>query len=111
MAEPSLLDLLVQHEQGIAGSMVLSTFFSATYAIGSEFGLKKGVQGVFIGCVFSGAGWFFLAEYIHLAVYFVVLVALGGSYLPFPLIRAYIRRQDKLADKLLDKAQTKTGVD
>jgi hypothetical protein len=111
MDDPSLLDLLIKHHQGIGGSMALSAFFSATYAIGSEFGLKKGAQAIFIGCVFSGAGWFFFAEFWHLAVYFVVVVALGGAYLPFPLIRAYIRRQDKLADRLLDKAEKKTGVD
>jgi hypothetical protein len=105
------MDLLIQHKQGIAGSMVLSVFFSATYAIGSEFGLKKGAQAIFVGSVFSGAGWLFLASYLHLAIYFVVAVALGSAYLPFPMIRAYIRRQDKLADKALDVAAKKAGVD
>jgi len=91
--------------------MTLSAGFSMTYAIVSEFGVKKALQGVFVGCVFSGAGWFFLVEYLHLAVLFVVPVALGGAYLPFPLIRAYIRRQDKLADRALDMAQRRTGAE
>ena len=107
--DPSLLDLVVQHEQGIGGAMALSICFSASYAIVSEFGMKKAIQAIFIGGVFSGAGWLFLVEWLHLAVYFVVVVALGGSYLPFPLIRAYIRRQDKLADKALDAAEKKLG--
>ena len=106
---PSLLDLITKHKQGIMGAMTLSAGFSMTYAIVSEFGVKKALQGVFVGCVFSGAGWFFLVEYLHLAVLFVVPVALGGAYLPFPLIRAYIRRQDKLADKALDVAEKKIG--
>lgn len=111
MDDPSLLDLLVRHKQGIVGAMALGACFSATYAIVSEFGVKKSLQGIFTGCVFSGAGWFFLAEYLHPAIYFVVVVALGGALLPFPLMRAYIRRQDKLADKALDLAQKRTGVD
>lgn len=111
MDDPSLLDLIVRHKQGIVGAVGLAAFFSMTYAIVSEFALKKSLQGIFIGCVFSGAGWLFLASYLSLAVYFVVPVALGGAYLPFPLIRAYIRRQDRLADKALDIAQKRTGVE
>lgn len=91
--------------------MVLGAFFSACYAILSEFTVKRGAQAIFIGCGFSGAGWFFLAEYLHLAVFFVVLVALGGGFLPFPLIRAYIRRQDRIAEKALDVASKKTGLE
>lgn len=111
MADPSLLDLLARHKQGIVGCVSLGACFSATYAIVSEFDLKKAAQAIFIGCVFSGAGWFFLAEYLQLAIYFVVPVSLGGAYVPFPLIRAYIRRQDKLADKALDIAQRKAGAE
>ena len=111
MDDPSLLDLIARHKQGIGGAVGLSAFFSMTYSIVSEFGLKKSMQCVFIGCVFSGAGWLFLASYLNLAVYFVVPVALGGAYLPFPLIRAYIRRQDKLADRALDMAQRRTGAE
>jgi len=111
MEEPTLLDLVVRHKQGIAGAMGLAVFFSMAYAIVSEFGVKQSLKGVFVGCVFSGTGWFFAAEYLHPAVYFVVPLALLGSILPFPLMRAYIRRQDKLADKAFDLASKKTGVD
>lgn len=111
MDSPTLFDLAILHKQGIVGAMGLSVFFSMTYAIVSEFGVKKSLQAIFVSCGFSGAGWFFAAEYLHPAVYFVVPFALGSSILPFPLMRAYIRRQDKLADKAMDLAERKTGVD
>lgn len=111
MDDPSLLDIVVRHKQGIMGAVALGACFSSTYSIVSEFALKKALQALWLGCVFSGAGWLFLAEYLHLAAYFVVPVALGGAYLPFPAIRAYIRRQDKIADRAMDVASKKAGVD
>ena len=110
MNDPTLLDIIIHNKQGIVGAALLSVAFSAIYGIVSEYGIGRVVFLIFSGCVFSGAGWLFLCEYVHLAVYFVVPVALLGSIAPYPLLRAYIRRQDSLANKALDIAARKTGV-
>ena len=86
----------------MSGASILSLFFSASYVVAKGFDFWKALQGAAVGALFSAAMWLFLQEFLHLALFFIVPVAAGCAYGAFPLVKAWARKDDAIADNLVD---------
>lgn len=86
----------------MAGASILSLFFSASYVVAKGFDFLRAVQGAAVGALFAATLWLFLQEFLHLALFFIVPVAAGCGYGAFPLVRAWARKDDVIAENLVD---------
>ena len=107
--DPTLRDLLSKHQEGMAGATVLSLFASVAYAVFKQFDWRHSLQAAGIGALLSSSGYLFLAEWLHLGVFFVVPIGLGAGFGAYPLLRAYTQRDGSVANWVLDKLGLKTG--
>ncbi len=101
--DPTLRELLAKHQESMAGASALSLFASLSYAIVKQFDLKQAAIAAALGTLFAGSGYFFLAEYLHLGVIFLVPIGLGAGFGAYPIVKAYTTRDGSVADWLLDK--------
>ncbi len=101
MDDPTLRDLLARNQEGMAGASILSLFFSASYVVIKQFDLWRSLQGAAVGALFSATLWLFLQEFLHLALFFIVPVAAGCGYGAFPLVKAWARKDDAIADDVV----------
>ena len=105
MGEPgSLTELLTRHQEGLAGATGLSLLFSANYAIIKKLSLIFALTGALTSGLTAGALWLFLAEYLHLVVYFIVPVAFGCAWGAYPLLAAWSRKDDAFMSDAVDGA-------
>lgn len=103
MDDPTLRDLLSKHQEGMAGASALSLFASLSYAVLKGFDIWRAAQAAGLGVLFATSGYFFLAEYLHWSVIFVVPIGLGAGYGAYPIVKAYTQRDGSVAEWLLDK--------
>ncbi len=101
MDDPSLRELLARNQEGMTGASILSLFFSTTYVVRKGFDLWNALQGAAIGALFAATLWVFLSEMVHLALFFIVPVAAGCGYGAFPLVKAWARKDDAIADDVV----------
>jgi uncharacterized membrane protein len=109
--DPSLWQILVRDQQGMAGTAVTALLFSATYSIAKGFDVKTAMRAAFCCVVFGTFGWFFVTEWLHLPVIWIVPVGLAAAYVTVPITRAWARRDDRLAERALDIAQRRVTRD
>ncbi len=105
--DPTLRDLIAKHQESMAGASALSLFASLAYAIIKQFDLKRAAMAAALGTLFSASGYFFLAEYLHLGVIFIVPIGLGAGFGAYPIVKAYTNRDGSLADWFLDRVGKK----
>lgn len=104
MDDPTLRELLARNQEGLAGSSGLALVFGACYAIYKSLDFKRSLLAAATGSLFAASIWTFLAEMYHVALFFFIPVAVISGFGAFPLVRAYIRKDDTLADGAVDKA-------
>ncbi len=105
MDELSLQDLLRRHQEGMAGATALSLLFGANYAVLKRLNFARAVTGATTGALFAGALWLFVAEYMALKVFFIVPVAFFSGYVAYPLLNAWVKKDDALADDITGTAR------
>lgn len=93
----------------MAGAAGLSLFASLAYAVLKQFDLKRSLQAAALGVLLSTSGWIFLAEYMHLAVFFVIPVGLAAGFGGYPIVKAYTERDGTVAAWFIDRFGKKTG--
>lgn len=108
MDDPTLGEMLARNRDGMGGAAVMALLFSATYSIAKGFDLRMAARAAVSCVIFATAGWFFLVNYLHLPIYWIVPVGLGAAYVTVPLAKAWARRDDRLADKAMDAIQRRT---
>lgn len=94
----SLRDLLARNQEGMAGAAGLQIFFAMIYAVVRQLDLWKSIQAIVIGALFAATLWLVLAEMLKLEPYYIVLVSIGCGFGAYPLVNAYVKRSDALAD-------------
>ncbi len=98
----SFRDLLARNQEGMAGAAALQLVFALVYAIVRQLDLWRSVQAIIIGALFAASLWLVLAEMLKLAAYYIVPVSIGCGFGAYPLVNAYVKRSDALADGALD---------
>ena len=87
----------------MAGASALSLFASLSYAVIKGFDMMRALQAAGLGILFSSSGYLFLAEYLHIAVFFIVPVGLGAGFGAYPIVKAYAERDGTVAGWLIDR--------
>lgn len=94
----------------MSGSAVVALFASIIYAVSKGFNLKQSLLAGGIGAFFAACLWLFLGSYLNLALFFFVPVGFGCGFAGYPLVRAYTKRDDALADGAIDAAKKRVGL-
>ena len=101
MDDPSLRDLLARNQEGMAGAAGLSLVFGVCYAVYKQLDFRKSVLAGATGALFAAVIWLFVTEQWRLPVIFCIPVAIVCGFGAFPVVRAYVQKDDQLADGAL----------
>ncbi len=106
MDDPSALhDLMRRHQEGMAGATALSLLFGMNYAILKRVPLGRAVVGSLTGALVAGTLWLFLGEYMHLPLYWIVPVGAGSGYFSYPLLSAWVQKDEEFADGVVGETK------
>ncbi len=97
-----LRDLLARNQENMAGGALISLAWSACYSFFKHLALREALMAGGAGALFSATMWLFLSEYLHAALFVLFPVAVGSGIGAFPLMRAYTKKDDAIADDVVD---------
>jgi len=105
MDDPSSLRaMLDRNQETVAFTTVLSLLFAVTYAVMNKLDWRGACLAVGAGSLFAATLWLFMAEYWHISIVMVLPIAAGCGIGAFPLLKAYVKRSDAIADGVVDGA-------
>lgn len=82
----------------------ISLLFAVCYSIYKRLDWRRALMAAGAGALFAAGLWLFLAEYLHLAVIILLPVAAACGMLAFPLMQAYVQRDEKIASDVVGGA-------
>src|ERR1700678_1519897 len=91
-----LRDLLAKNQANMAGGAIISAMWSVCYAFYKKLAFREAVLATATGALFSAPLWLFLAQYLNAALFVLFPVAVGCGVGSFPLMRAWIKKDDEL---------------
>lgn len=90
--------MLSRNQQGMAGASFLSLVCGAFFAIYMQLDFRKAMLAALTGALFAASSWMFLAEMWNVALIFFIPVAIICGFGAFPIVRAYVRKSDDIAE-------------
>lgn len=100
----SFRELLARHQENMGAASAISLMFAMCYAVFKRLQWQKALMAAGAGALFAAAAWLFLAAYVHPAVIILLPVAIACGVLAFPLMSAYVQRDEKIASDVVDGA-------
>ncbi len=100
----SFRDLLARHQENMGAASAISLLFAVCYAVFKRLEWQKALMAAGAGSLFSAMAWLFLAAYVNPAVLFLIPVAAACGMLAFPLMQAYVQRDEKIASDVVEGA-------
>lgn len=97
-----LRDLLARNQENMAGGAFISLAWSACYSFFKRLAFREALMAGGAGSLFSATLWLFLSEWGHAQLYILFPVAVGCGVGAFPLMRAYTKKDDAIADDVVD---------
>lgn len=97
--------LLAQHQENMGAASAISLLFAVVYATFKRLDWRRSLMAAGAGAVFAAALWLFLADWLHPAVIFLLPVAIACGVLAFPVMSAYVLRDEKIASEVVDGAE------
>lgn len=89
----------------MAGAAIISLFWAASYSAFKRLALKEALLAAVTAAIFSATLWVFLSEWLHVALFYLFPLAIGCGVGAFPLMRSYTKRDERIADGVMDKAE------
>lgn len=104
MDEPTstLRELLQKNQANLAGAAIISLMWSVCYAFFKRLGLREALMAGGVGALLSATLWLFLASYLNVALFVLFPVAAACGVGAFPLLKAYSKKDDAIADDVVD---------
>lgn len=98
----SFRDLLARHQENMGAASAISLLSAVVYATFKKLDLKRSLMAAGAGSLFAAFAWLFVAEFIHPAVIILLPVAIFCGVLAFPLMTAYVQKDEKIASDVVD---------
>lgn len=103
--EPTpLRQLLAQHQENAVAASLLSLLWAFAYAVAKRFDFKTALTAAGIAALSSATIWLFLAAYVNPTILFLLPVGVGCGVGAFPIMRAYTKKDEALADEIVTGA-------
>ena len=100
----SFRELLARHQENMGAASAISLCFAVCYSVFKRLEWRKALMAAGAGSLFAAVLWLFLAAYLNLAVIILLPVAAACGVLAFPLMQAYVQRDEKIASEVVDGA-------
>lgn len=101
---PSLRDLLLRHQENAGAAAVIALLFAAIYAAFKRLGLRGALMAVSAGALVASVSWVVLSEYLGLPLFAMLPVAAVCGISAFPLLTAWVKEDDRLAEGVVSGA-------
>lgn len=102
---PSFRALLAQQQENMGAAASISLIFAVCYAAFKRLAWRESLMAAGAGSIFAAALWLFLASWVQPAVIILLPVAIGCGVLAFPIMKAYVQRDEKIASDVVDGAE------
>jgi hypothetical protein len=98
-------EILARNQENAGIASVISLGWAAGYAIVKRLDVWSALSAALVGALAAATLWIFLAESFSLKLIIVVPLGVGCGIGAFPLLKAYTRRDDAIADGVLSTAE------
>lgn len=100
----TLRELIARHQENAGAASAISILFAVVYAGFKRLSLRGSLMAIAGGALFASTLWVVLAEYLNLPLFALLPVAAICGIAAFPLLTAWVKEDDKLAEGVVSGA-------
>lgn len=93
--------MLTRHQENAGAAGAVSLLFAVVYAVFKRLDWRRSLMAAMAGALFAAVAWVMLAEYAGPPIFWLLPVAALCGIAAFPLMSAYVKQDDKLADGVI----------
>jgi len=94
-------EILARNQENAGAAAVVSLAWSAGYSVVKRLDFGAAFTAAGVSAMASATLWTFLSEYLNPNIVILIPVAVGCGIGTFPLMRAYSKRDDAIADGIV----------
>lgn len=85
----------------MGGAAAISLCFAVCYSVFKQLDFRRSLMAAGAGALFSAVLWCAVSEYWHPAVFILLPLAAACGLAAFPLMKAYVAKDDELAQGMV----------